>query len=151
LLVAFISFLTIAIKFLLSRYIIRKGKEYRNNILLASGYESSTDVISSIVVLISSILIQFGDEVPIFLYAEKVAAIIVGLFIFSIGFGIMRDNVSILLGKQEENEDYMNRLKELVKKEEGILEVKNMVLLRYGPVSTLNLIVSFYFIRLKWL
>lgn len=140
--VILVSMFTIITKLLLSTYILNKGKKYHNSILLSSGKESRSDVISSIVVLISSILIQFSDEVPAFLYAEKVAAIIVGLFIFFVGFGIIRDNVSILLGKQEENEDYMNRLKELVKKEAGILEVKNMVLLRYGPVSTLNLIVS---------
>ena len=93
-------------------------------------------------VLISSILIQFQDRVWIFSYAEKVSAIIVGLFILFVGFSIMRDNVSILLGRQEENEEYMNRLKKLVSKEEGIVDVKNMVLLRYGPVSTLNLIVT---------
>ncbi len=140
--VILVSAFTIITKILLSTYILKKGKKYHNSILISSGKESRSDVISSIVVLLSSILIQFKEEVPIFLYAEKVAAIIVGLFIFSVGFGIMRDNVSILLGKQEENEDYMNRLKELIKKEEGIIEVKNMVLLRYGPVSTLNLIVS---------
>lgn len=137
-----VSIFTIITKMLLSTYILNKGKKYHNSILISSGKESRSDVISSIVVLISSILIQFKDEVPIFLYAEKVAAVIVGLFIFSVGFSIMRDNVSILLGRQEENEDYMNRLKKLVAKEEGIIDVKNIVLLRYGPVSTLNLIVT---------
>lgn len=141
-LVILVSIFTILTKLLLSTYILRKGKKYHNSILISSGKESRSDVISSIVVLISSILIQFQDRVPIFSYAEKVAAIIVGLFILFVGFSIMRDNVSILLGRQEENEEYMNRLKKLVAKEEGIIDVKNMVLLRYGPVSTLNLIVT---------
>ena len=141
-LVILVSIFTILTKLLLSTYILRKGKKYHNSILISSGKESRSDVISSIVVLISSILIQFQDRVWIFSYAEKVSAIIVGLFILFVGFSIMRDNVSILLGRQEENEEYMNRLKKLVSKEEGIVDVKNMVLLRYGPVSTLNLIVT---------
>lgn len=139
--VILVSIFTIIAKLLLSTYILKKGNKYHNSILISSGKESRSDVISSIVVLLSSILIQFGEKIHIFLYAEKIAAVIVGLFIFFVGFGIMKDNVSILLGKQEENEDYMNRLKNLVKNEEGIVEVKDMVLLRYGPVSTLNLII----------
>ena len=141
-LVILVSLFTILAKFLLSEFIIRKGKKYKNSILLSSGKESRSDVISSIVVLISSIAIQFHDQISILIYAEKAAAVLIGFFIFGIGLGIVRENVSTLLGKQEMNEDYMNRLRKLILAEEGIIEVKNMVLMRYGPVSTLNLVVT---------
>lgn len=141
-LVIIVTLFTIIAKLLLSSFIIRKGKKYHNSILLSSGKESRGDVISSIVVLISSILIQFSNQIPIFQYAEKVAATIIGIFILGIGFGILRENISILLGKQEMNENYMNRLKKNILEEEGICDVRKMVLLRYGPVSTLNLIIT---------
>lgn len=137
-----VSLFTIITKILLSNFIIKKGRKYHNSILLSSGLESRSDVISSLVVLLSSILIQFRGVIPVFLYAEKVASIIVGIFIACVGIGIVRENVSSLLGKQEENQSYLDRLRLLILKEDGILEVKNMVLLRYGPVSTLNLVVT---------
>lgn len=137
-----VSLFTIVAKYLLSSYIIRKGTKYKNAILLSSGKESKTDVISSIVVLISSILIQLSDRFPFLLYAEKVAAILIGLFIIGVGVGIMRENVSTLLGKREVNEDYLARLKKLIAKEKGVLAVRDVVLMRYGSVSTLNLIIT---------
>ncbi len=137
-----VSLLTIFAKYFLSSYIIRKGKQYKNAILLSSGKESRTDVVSSIVVLFSSILIQFSDQFPILLYAEKAAAILIGLFIFGVGIGIMRENISTLLGQRETNEDYLNRLRQLIAKQHGVVNVKDVILMRYGSVSTLNLIIT---------
>ncbi len=137
-----VSSFTILAKYALSTFIIHKGTQYKNAILLSSGKESKTDVISSIVVLISSILIHFSDTIPILLYAEKIAAIIIGLFILGVGIGIMRENVSTLLGKREVNEDYLGRLKKLIEKEKIVTSVKDIVLMRYGAVATLNLVIT---------
>ena len=68
-LVITVTTITIAMKFILSGYIIKKGKKLNNNILIASGYESSSDVISSVVVLTSSILMQFTKEIELLIYA----------------------------------------------------------------------------------
>ncbi len=141
-LVIVVTLFTILSKFFLSTFIIHEGKKYQNSILLSSGKESRSDVISSIVVLVSSILLHFSDKVGIFLYAEKVAAIIIGIFILSTGLGIMIENISALLGKQENNKEYLDNLKKVIESTEGVLEVKKMVLLRYGPASTLNLIIT---------
>jgi cation diffusion facilitator family transporter len=45
-LVVLVSLFTIVSKYLLASYITRKGKEYKNNILISSGRESSMDVLS---------------------------------------------------------------------------------------------------------
>jgi cation diffusion facilitator family transporter len=128
-----VSVITIITKMLLSRYVIRKGNEYNNNILIASGKESSTDVISSIVVLLSVMLMQLSEINKIFLYADKVASMIVGMFIVKVGFDILKDNISTILGEQETNLEYINKIKEIILKEEKIKAVDSLVMLKYGP------------------
>lgn len=132
-LVVIVSSFTILAKFFLANYIIRKGKQYQNNILIASGQESKTDVLSSIVVLISAILMQLSRQLPILKYADKIATIIVGIFIIKVGFDILKENISIILGEQETNEIYMKQLIDIMNQDENILGIDSLNVLKYGP------------------
>lgn len=132
-LVVIVSSFTIIAKFFLANYIIRKGKQYQNNILIASGQESKTDVLSSIVVLISAILMQLSSQLPILKYADKIATIIVGIFIIKVGFDILKENISIILGEQETNEIYMKQLIDIMNQDENILGIDSLNVLKYGP------------------
>lgn len=132
-LVIFTTIITIIVKFLLAGYIIQKGRKHNNNILIASGYESSTDVISSIVVLISSILMQFTEQITILKYADKIATIIVGLFIIRVGFNILKENISIIVGEQETDKEYMKNLTNLIIQDQNIIRIDSLNVLKYGP------------------
>ena len=137
--VAFISLITILAKLLLSTFIIKKGKKYSNTILIASGKESRTDVLSSVVVLLSALIIQFGG---IFRYADKVASIIVGIFILSTGFKILKENVSNVLGEQVTDQKYIDKITSIIKDHKEIKEVKEMTIMKYGSISSLNLTIT---------
>ena len=128
--VIWISIFTIIAKLVLSNYILKKGYEYENNIIVASGKESRMDVISSIIVLISIILMQF--DIKIFNYADIVASIIVGLFIIKVGFEILSENVSDILGEQETNKDYLDRINKIIIKNKKIKSIDSLVLLKFG-------------------
>ncbi len=140
-LVAVISFITIIAKLLLSSYIIHQGKKLNNNILIASGHESRTDVISSIVVLISALLMQLGSVHKYFLYADIIASIIVGLFIIKVGYSVLKENASTVLGEQETDYAYINGLKDVIKRTSGVIKIKDLVLMKYGHQSSLDLTV----------
>ena len=137
-----VSLFTIASKFIVSRYLIRKGRELDNQILIASGKESSTDVISSIVVLIASILIQFEGYFHPFLYADKVASVIVGLFIIHTGFMILKENISILIGEKESNTAYYEEVKNIILESELIHRIDNLIIMKYGYFYSLTVEVS---------
>lgn len=136
-----VSFITIVLKYLLSNYIIKKGIKYNNNILIASGRESKTDVISSFVVLISSILMQFSNEIELLKYSDIIATIIVGIFIVHVGFSVIRENIDILLGKQETNKEYLDKINNLIINTEGIIKIKECIILKFGHVSNLSLTI----------
>lgn len=128
-----VSLFTIITKYILANYIIKKGTLYNNNILIASGSESKSDVISSLVVLISIIAIQFSDIIPLFRYADIVGTILISLMIIRTGYLILTDNLSKILGEQIEDEKYITELKNIILNDECVLKVKNLYVLKNGP------------------
>jgi len=139
--VILVTLITIIIKYLLSGYIIKKGRKYQNNILIASGKESRTDVISSFFVLISSILVQFSDKIKFLKYSDIVATIIVGLFIIRTGFLIVKENFSVILGEQENDKKYLAKLKKIILKNKSVFSIRSMIILKFGHRVTLDLVI----------
>lgn len=135
--VALVSFITIICKYVLAEFILRKGNEYQNSILIASGKESKTDVVSSIVVLVSSIMIQFSDKISILKYSDIVASILVGIFIIKVGFDVLKENMSAILGEQETNSEIIEEIRTLLLSQSDILSVDDLVMLKYGSYHKL--------------
>lgn len=133
LLMILVSLFTIISKYILSNYIYKKGIEYSNNILIASGKESKADVYSSIFVLISIVLMQFSNELKILKYADMLSTVIISLFIIKTGFNILKDNIGILLEEQILDKEYINNIKNIITSFNEIVEIKDLYILRYGP------------------
>lgn len=128
-LVAVVSLITIVCKYFLASFLMKKGKLYNNNILIASGKESKTDVISSIVVFLSSILILFRNYLDILKYSDKVAGVVVGIFIIVTGFKIVKENTVMILGKKADDTALRNKLLTIP----NILNVDDIIMIKYGP------------------
>lgn len=139
--VIIVSLMTIVIKYLLSSFIIKRGRDNQNNILIASGEESRTDVISSFFVLFATILIQFSDKVEILKYSDIIASIIIGLFIVFTGFNVVKENISVILGKQENNKEYLASLKKIILDNDDVFSIRSMIILKFGHIVTLDLII----------
>ena len=90
------------------------------------------DVVSSLFVLLSGILMQFSKEYSILKYSNLIATLIVGVLIIKTGFDILKDNFSAILGENEPEEN-INRMKTIIKKEEKIIDIDSFVALRNGP------------------
>ena len=131
-LVIVVTLFTILIKFILSRYVTKKGYEYNQSVLIASGKESSADVISSIVVLISSILIQFSNNISVLKYADLFATIIVGIFIVKAGFDVLKENISTIIGEQETDNLILTKINEIIRSESSVLTIDKINLIKYG-------------------
>ncbi len=124
--VAIVTIVTIFLKFLLSSYILNRGKKYKGDILIASGHESMSDVVSSLVVLAS-----FGLSF-VFSYADKIACGIISILIFITGVKILIQNISNILGSQEVNEEIINEVQNNILKNKEVLYLDNFKLLKYG-------------------
>ena len=140
--VSLVSLITIIIKLLLSNYIIKNGKRLNNNILISSGYESRSDVISSFVVILSIILMNLSSKIYIFKYADIVATILVGLIIIKIGISIVIDNISVLLEEQVLDDDLRKEIETIFYSEPKLYSVDSLIILKFGPYSKLIANVS---------
>ena len=140
--VIIVSIITILTKYLLSEYLIIKGKKYDNQILTSSGKESRTDVYSSVVVLLSSILMQFQNKIEYLKYSDKIASIIVALFIIKAGFEIIKENINILIGKQEDKTEYYDEVKNKILNNKYIKHIDKLIIMKYGYYYSLTIEVS---------
>ena len=132
-----VTIITIICKYFLSKYVIHEGKKLNNTVIISSGKESGADVISSIFVLISVGLMHLSKYYKIFEYADMVGMIIVALFIIKVGYDILKENVSTLLGEQIMDENYIDKIKQFILKDENIKKIDHFFFLKYGPYNKL--------------
>lgn len=140
--VMYVSIFTIFCKFLLSTYLISSGKKLDNTILLSSGKESSADMFSSLVVLIASIFMQLKNYCFYFQYADIIATVIVGIFVVHTGYSILKENMSVILERQDADISRQEQIKTEIRKNKYVKGIDNFVLVQYGPYSRLSLEVS---------
>jgi cation diffusion facilitator family transporter len=139
LMIVWVAIITITFKYILSKYVILKGKEYNNAILTASGHENFADVISSIFVLLSIVLMQLASQYPIFLYADKLAALIVSFFIIKTGYDIIGINISNIIGEKETDPVIIDAINKIIFEEKDVISIDRFVLIKYGPYYKLEL------------
>lgn len=136
--VVIITIITIVSKLILSRYLLNKGQEYKNTILIASGRESFVDVLSSLVVLVSVLLMQFSNEIPMLIYSDQIGSILVSLFILKTGFNIIKENISYIIGEKETDLKYLNKINKSILKHDKVHSIVTLNVLKYGPYYKLD-------------
>ena len=124
--VMIVTNITILTKYLIAKYISKKGEFLNSSILTASGEESLADVYSSIVVLISYFISQ---NYP---YADKIATIIIAVLIISTGLKILKENISSILDEKESNPEVIEQIKKIINEQKQIIKYHNLRLIKFG-------------------
>ena len=109
----------IIITFLFSRYEMKIGKEINSPILLADAQHSRTDVFSNIVVMIAIIFGSIGYQL------DKIAALIVVVFIAKTGFEILKDGVKVLLDASVDYET-LSKTEKIILNTPQVVEIKSL-------------------------
>ena len=124
--------ITIIIKYFLSAFLIKKGEEFNNIILISSGKESYTDVYSSFLVLIIIILSYFSKSVPIFKYLDMVGSILISILIFFTGAKLLFKSLSLLIGEKEDSKDVQEKVKKIIFDRKENFELNECTLYKLG-------------------
>jgi len=124
----------VIIKFYLARYLMRKGEEVDSQIISASGKESLTDVFSSIIVFFGIISVIIGERIGLnfLLKGDKIASIIIALFIVRIGVLIVYDAIKSMQGKSVSKEICI-KYKKQIQQIKGVIDVDHIDMITYGP------------------
>ncbi|MDG5799382.1 cation diffusion facilitator family transporter [Marinilabiliaceae bacterium ANBcel2] len=88
-----VTIISIVVKEIMARYSIYVGKFFNYNSLVADGWHHRIDSISSIIILLGIFLGNY------FWWIDGVLGILISLFIFYTTWYIMRDSLSVLIGK----------------------------------------------------
>lgn len=140
--IVYITIIAIIIKYLLVRYLLKKGREYEDNILIASGKESAADLIGAFVVIISFVIAKLTNNSGIFKYSDALGAIAIGLIIIYTGLKIFWHNIMAILGEKEEDTIIIKAIKDEIMLVKGVEKITSLILLKFGAYYKCDLIIA---------
>ena len=126
-LVMIILAVSILVKLYMSFYNSKIGRKIDSTALLATAADSRGDMISTLLVLVSSAISYFSG-----IQIDGYCGLLVGLFILYSGFNAAKDTIDPLLGKAPDKE-YVEKIEEIVTSHDLILGIHDMMIHDYGP------------------
>lgn len=117
----------ILIKFYMFVYNNSVAKKISSVSMAATAKDSLSDMISTAVVIVSTLVAPF-TSLPV----DGIAGIIVAVFIFLAGWESAKETVSPLLGQPPEKE-LVDKIREIVLSHEPIMDIHDLVVHDYGP------------------
>lgn len=140
--VLYVTIFTILAKYLISRYILSKGVKYKSNLLVASGKESRSDVISSAIVIVTYFLSKLSSYSKIFLYSDTIGTFIIGLIILKTAYRILKENIVSILGEIEQDEDYLDKIREIILENSEVVNIEELNIIKYGHYYQANITIN---------
>lgn len=140
--VLYVTIFTILAKYLISRYILSKGVKYKSNLLIASGKESRSDVISSAIVIITYFLSKLSSYSKIFLYSDTIGTFIIGLIILKTAYRILKENIVSILGEIEQDEEYLDKIREIILENSEVVNIEELNIIKYGHYYQANITIN---------
>lgn len=140
--VLYVTIFTILAKYLISRYILSKGVKYKSNLLVASGKESRSDVISSAIVIVTYFLSKLSYYSKIFLYSDTIGTFIIGLIILKTAYRILKENIVSILGEIEQDEDYLDKIREIILENSEVVNIEELNIIKYGHYYQANITIN---------
>jgi len=130
-----IAFISIIIKEALYRYTIKIGKSIKSSGLIADAHHHRSDAFSSIAALIGIFGARLGYS-----FFDPLAGLIVALFIIKAAFSILSESINELMDRAPENRK-IEKYRDIGKNVEGVIEVCDIKLRRYGSCYVIDLSV----------
>ena len=127
---------------ILAIFIMHKvGQKINSQVLITSVEESKMDLISSLVVALITVVLQFTDEYPWLKYADLIGSIFIGLIVMKTALSIIVDNSLSLIGEVETNKDIIKKVEDFVSEFKGV-EKQEVTLIKSGSYYQLHLVLE---------
>lgn len=118
---------SILVKAYMSYYNKMIGRKINSTAMTVSATDSISDVLSTTVVLIATIISHVtGFSI------DGYCGVLVGLFICYAGFNAVKDTVNPLLG-QAPDPEFVSQIEEIVLSYEGVIGIHDLIVHNYGP------------------
>lgn len=136
-----ILIVTIILKAIVILILYHYGKKLNSNSLMVSAKESATDLVASIIVLIVSILLLFKEKYPILANADIIGSIIISIIIFYFALKIIIENITYLMGINEENKEVLKKIENIIQ-ENKLIKDNSIKLMKIGTYYNLYLTIE---------
>lgn len=118
---------SILVKLYMMCYNRKLGKELQSSAMKATAKDSLSDMVSTGVVLMCTLLYQING-----MNLDAYCGILVGIFIFYTGVTALIDTINPLLG-QAPDPEFVEKIEEIIGREPAILGLHDLVVHDYGP------------------
>ncbi len=122
-----ILLVSILVKVYMSLYNRIYGQKLNSQAMLATAKDSISDVISTTVVLICTVIHYYSG-----LSLDAYCGVLVGVLIAYVGFSSLKDTISPLLGTPP-SQDYVKDIESIVLSHENIIGIHDLIVHDYGP------------------
>ena len=133
----YIMIFSVAVNFIVARYLLKKGHQTDSNALLCDGYHLMSDVYSSLAVAIGLLAVKFSG----FYILDPVIAIIVAVMILKTGITLIKKTGDSLLDSSLPNEDIKIIENVLENYKDSGLSIKTIKTSKSGNIKNIVLIV----------
>lgn len=116
-------------------------QKIRSQVVITSYRESILDLVSTIIVFIVVVLLQFSDRYPILEYADMIGSSIIGLMVFVMALKIISENALSLLGEAEVDNKLCDDILQYVLSFYGVHDAK-FNLIKYGDYYQIHLMIE---------
>ena len=122
--------ISVIVKLWLYLFYTKIGKKISASAIKASGLDSLTDTVATLLVLLSSLLSYFNliGDFPL----DAVVGILVALFILFTGIKAAKETIDLLLGAKPD-EELVNEISEFYKAYPEIIGIHDLMIHDYGP------------------
>jgi len=117
------------------------GRKINSQVLITSVEESKTDLVSSVVVAIITILLQFVDKYPILKYTDMVGSVLIGFLVLKTALQVIIENALPLVGEVETDKEEIKKVQEYLLEFKSIKDLK-IDLIKYGSYYKLQLLLE---------
>ena len=117
------------------------GKKINSQVLITSKEESKMDLVSSVVVAIIAIVLQFTDEYPWLKYTDLLGSIFIGIIVIKTALDIIIDNSFSLIGEVETDKEIIKKVEDFVSEFKGV-EKQEVTLIKSGSYYQLHLVLE---------
>ena len=126
-------------KYAFSLYMLNKGKEYKNSILISSSVESRAGAMTTLFVMVSFILSRLGNYNSVYLYSDNICTLLIGVYVIYISYKLLKENFINVIGVSEEDNGIINKIKEKILINNNVIEVNDVSLIKYGSYYSANI------------
>ena len=112
-----ILIVAIIVKLIVVRMLRKCGNDYDNDMMIDASKETFSDIVSSSIVLVVSIIMYFfGNKLDDYIDLDKIGSIIMSMFVLYTAFDLLIHNIDGLVINTTKDSELENKVKNILKK-----------------------------------